>query len=514
MTVLRICNAKSIIVSMLLITALFLASLSSAIGAGKRHSNWSQQDSQNFLAAINGITKFAGRSLSADGWKGKWNTGSKAYNNLNPGFLKYRTKAGFENSRYTSGRTKMMVHFVMFKEARDANDNAADLTQYYRNIAQRSDAVNNYSLVRSENLGFGTISSLFVVKATSKLGTVDAKGKKKHFSTTKVVAVFVSDKWQIVINEAYNPGAVKAVMLALIEGFGRQTNTELTRNGNQSSDTKTTEDEGTVEIKLADPNDVKLGDIETSFYEVAVPAGNKLALMKEPSSKSKMIAALPNGTRDIRIRKLGYAGNRKWANLCSSGKCGWAIAKHFRQQIQQSTDGKATTDVKHFFPLKIGRYWKYETKDNGQKTRLSIDRIVAKKTIAGKEWFVVEEYEGNKKIGTYLLRYGKKGIHMGSLINEDEPITSSNIDDPGLIYKFPYKIGDVYGMKGEKWTVEKEKIITLPKSLFKCVVYLSTWKDGYATECVAEGIGFVELFSYNKDSTLQTEQRLVDYGDE
>ena len=345
MTVFRICNAKSVFLSMLLVAAIFVVSLSSAMGAGKRHSKWSQQDSQKFLAAMNAITKSAGRSLSAHGWKGKWNTGSKAFNNTNPDYLMYRTKAGFENSRYTRGRTKMMIHFVMFKEARDAKDNAADLTRYYTNIAQRSDAVNNYTLARNENLGFGSISNLFVVKATSKLGTVDAKGKKKYSSITKVVAVFGFDKWQIVINEAYNPGAVKAVMLALIEGLGRQTNTELTRKGNQSGETKTTEDKGTVEIKLADPNDVKLGDIETSFYEVAIPSGKKLALMKNPSLKSRVMATLPNGTRDIRIRKLGYAGGRKWASLCTGKKCGWAIAKHFRQQNRQSTDGIELVEV-------------------------------------------------------------------------------------------------------------------------------------------------------------------------
>jgi len=103
---------------------------------------------------------------------------------------------------------------------------------------------------------------------------------------------------------------------------------------------------------------------------------------------------------------------------------------------------------------------------------------------------------------------------MGSLINEDKPITSSNINDPGLTYKFPYKIGDAYGNKDETWTVKQEKMINMPKGRLKCVVYLQTWKDGYATECVADGIRFVELLSYNKDSTLETEQRLVDYDDE
>lgn len=101
----------------------------------------------------------------------------------------------------------------------------------------------------------------------------------------------------------------------------------------------------TPNIRLANPNDAELGNIETSFYEVTIPSDKKLGLMREPSVRSAVVAALPNGTGDIRIRKLGYVGNRKWANICASSKCGWAIAKHLRRQNQQSTSGTKLVEV-------------------------------------------------------------------------------------------------------------------------------------------------------------------------
>ena len=67
--------------------------------------------------------------------------------------------------------------------------------------------------------------------------------------------------------------------------------------------------------------------------------------MKEPSARSTMVAALPNGTRDIRIRKLGYVGDKKWANLCASRKCGWAIAKHLRRQPEKSSNNIGRVEV-------------------------------------------------------------------------------------------------------------------------------------------------------------------------
>lgn len=349
MIISRIRYSKSIILSIFLIGTLFAASLAPATAQtlllGNRHANWSQQDSKEFLGAINAAARVAKRSLITAGWTVQWNTGSKAFDNGKATHLIYRSKAGFRNSRYTSGRTKMMIHFTMFKEARDANGNANQLNKYYRNISQRSDTLNNYTLVRSENLGFGSSSNLFVIKATSKIGIRDASGKKKYGSSTKVVAIFVSDQWQIVINEAYNPTAVKAVMLALIEGLGRQNNTEFTRSRVQPAEPRDTSNEGTVEIKLANPNDAELGNIETSFYEVAIPSGKKLALMKEPSVRSTVLTALPNGTRNIQIKKLGYVGDRKWANLCTAGNCGWAIAKHFRLQNQNSSNRLGHVEV-------------------------------------------------------------------------------------------------------------------------------------------------------------------------
>jgi|GEM_PF-5568110 len=339
----------NIALSVCLFGAAIVTSLAPAMAAtlltGKRHPNWSQQESQNFLKTINGITKLAAQSLSADGWRGKWNLGSKAFDDRKPTYLMYRTKAGFENSRYTDGRSSMMIRFTMYKKAKDANGNTEYLNKYYRNISQQSNKNFSYSLVRADNLGVGSNSNLFVLKTTSKFGFKDAKGKVKESSTTKVVAVFVSDQWQILIGEAYDPATVKPVILALIEGLGRQNNTAITRNRVQPAKPKDTSNEGTVEIKLANPDDAELGNIETNFYEVAVPSGKKLALMKKPSVRSSVVAALPNGTRDIRVRKLGYVGNKKWANLCASRKCGWAVAKHLRRQNQKSSNNIKFVEV-------------------------------------------------------------------------------------------------------------------------------------------------------------------------
>lgn len=142
-----------------------------------------------------------------------------------------------------------------------------------------------------------------------------------------------------------------------------------------------TSDEGTVEIKLADPDDAELGDIDTFFYRVAIPPGKKLALMKKPSLKSKVMATLANGTRNIKLRKLGYAGGRKWANLCTSGKCGWAIARHFRRQERRSSNRGTLMEVA--FP-EINIFVRPSVESRIVRTLVEGSRVALKKTRSDK----------------------------------------------------------------------------------------------------------------------------------
>jgi len=112
--------------------------------------------------------------------------------------------------------------------------------------------------------------------------------------------------------------------------------------------------------------------------------------------------AVKAGYGEVTTVKSGFVWVRVVKKPVDLAMTGVITIKNNKQN--NTIENKTTTDIKQFFPLKIGRYWKYETKERGQKTRFSIDRIVAKKTIAGKEWFVVAVYEENKKTDTYLLR--------------------------------------------------------------------------------------------------------------
>lgn len=147
------------------------------------------------------------------------------------------------------------------------------------------------------------------------------------------------------------------------------------------SEPTNTSDEGTLVIKLADPDDAELGNIDTFFYRVAIHPGKKLALMKKPSLKSKVMAVLPNGARDIRLRKLGYAGGRKWVNLCAGRKCGWAVARYFRRQEKRPSNRGTVLEVA--FP-EINIFVQPRVESRIIRSLVEGSRVALRETIPGK----------------------------------------------------------------------------------------------------------------------------------
>lgn len=141
---------------------------------------------------------------------------------------------------------------------------------------------------------------------------------------------------------------------------------------------KDTSDEGTIEIKLADPQSGELKDFEEFFYRVAIPPGKYLPLLSQPSKKTREITKLRNDAKDIKIKKIGRVKRTMWANVCTSSYCGWVYANYLRRQSKISSRRIQLVEVA--FPT-VDIFRRPSVNSQKIKSLISARRVTLKETI-------------------------------------------------------------------------------------------------------------------------------------
>lgn len=323
----------------LVFSVLFFAAhpgLTAMLKTGERHPSWSQQDVKDFFSAMNAAGRSAKSALRTSGWRVNWRVGSREFDPRKSTHMLYRTRISLEQTGRTNSQVRMMLYLVRHRSAANAIKNTGFVNRTFLATARKSNAYVKNELVKQYDLGLGNLSSLLVFRATGKLGLRGKDGKKKFSSKTSVAATAVANNWSVIISEAHDEAAVKAVMTALYNAYSGARQSISTPVSPSKSTESRKPDKAGVKIRLANPKSGELEDFENFFYAIKIPYDKRMLVLNRPDRFAGEVTRLRNGARNIRIKKLDRVKGRLWANICGPGYCGWAVAKHLRRQRLKS----------------------------------------------------------------------------------------------------------------------------------------------------------------------------------
>lgn len=156
------------------------------------------------------------------------------------------------------------------------------------------------------------------------------------------------------------------------------------------------------------------------------------------------------------------------------------------------------------FTFEVGKYWKYSVQ--ASDTYEVVNHIEKSKIINGKKWYQLIEY-GEK----FWVSNSPKGQVEAVNLYETQGEYTGDLE-VSLIFKYPAKVGEQWGMPENLVIYNGLKSISVPAGKFNCHMYhMDLGGNNYSDTCIAEGVGVIYNESILNDGDKEI-SRLVEYG--